>query len=195
MKQPIPSTPDFQGRSGKRPGTFIIFAPAKINLFLAVTGRRADGFHELVSVVAQVNFGDTLHMEERAESSESRVESPEPRGGEGRSRFTLECDDSAGPVDGTNLVLRAAEAFATVTGWKGEAHFRLEKRIPMGAGLGGGSSNAVAALRALNQLAGEPLPEGDVVEFALLVEPGLRVRLRHEGRRGREGPLINGASP
>jgi 4-diphosphocytidyl-2-C-methyl-D-erythritol kinase len=146
--------------------TLSIFSPAKINLFLAITGRRADGFHELVSVVAQVNFGDTLHMEERAESSESRAESPESRGVEGRSRFTLECDDSAVPVYGTNLVLRAAEAFAAATGWKGGAHFRLTKRIPMGAGLGGGSSNTVAALRALNRLAGGPLESKRLAEIA-----------------------------
>jgi 4-diphosphocytidyl-2-C-methyl-D-erythritol kinase len=60
-------------------------------------------------------------------------------------------------VDESNLVLKAAQAFRTATGWSGGACFRLEKRVPMGAGLGGGSSNAVAALRALNQLAGGPL--------------------------------------
>jgi 4-diphosphocytidyl-2-C-methyl-D-erythritol kinase len=58
------------------------------------------------------------------------------------------------PVDETNLILKAAKLFAATTGWTGTAHFRLTKRIPMGAGLGGGSSNAVAALRALNQLSG-----------------------------------------
>ena len=113
-----------------------LFSPAKINLFLAVTGRRADGFHDLVSVAAPLDFGDQL------------VVSP----GDG---FKLECDDPAVPVDETNLILKAAEAFARATGFKAGAHFELTKRIPMGAGLGGGSSNAVAALRALNHLAGE----------------------------------------
>ena len=119
-----------------------IFSPAKINLFLAVTGRRADGYHDLVSVAAPLDFGDELQAEE------SRIQNLESR------RFSLGCDDAEVPVDGSNLVLKAAAAFATATGWSGGADFRLTKRIPMGAGLGGGSSNAVATLSALNQLAG-----------------------------------------
>ncbi len=114
-------------------------SPAKLNLFLAITGRRADGFHNLVSVAAPVEFGDTLTVEGRAEG------------------FTLECDEPALEVDETNLILRAARAFAEEARWKGGAHFKLEKRIPMGAGLGGGSSNATTALLALNDLAGLPL--------------------------------------
>jgi 4-diphosphocytidyl-2-C-methyl-D-erythritol kinase len=111
-----------------------IFAPAKLNLFLAITGRRADGFHDLVSVVAPLDWGDRLEAETAGE-------------------FTLRCDDPEVPVDESNLVLKAARAFAARTGWDGGAAFRLEKRIPMGAGLGGGSSDAVGALRALNRLA------------------------------------------
>ena len=118
--------------------TLSIVAPAKINLFLAVTGRRADGFHDLVSVVAQVDFGDTVCVERAPE-------------------FSLTCDDPAVPVDETNLVLKAARAFVAATNWTGATKFSLEKRIPMGAGLGGGSSDAVATLRGLNRLAGEPL--------------------------------------
>ena len=112
-----------------------IFAPAKLNLFLAVTGRRADGFHDLVSVAAQLSFGDTLRIEPAED-------------------FSLACDDPAVPTDETNLVLKAARTFASASGWKGGAKFTLAKRIPMGAGLGGGSSDAAAALRGLNQLAG-----------------------------------------
>ncbi|MBI2513772.1 MAG: 4-(cytidine 5'-diphospho)-2-C-methyl-D-erythritol kinase [Opitutae bacterium] len=119
-----------------------VFSPAKINLFLAITGRRADGFHDLVSVVAPLEFGDELV----AEVGERRTEDA--------GRFTLKCDAADVPVDETNLILKAAKLFARTTGWTGAAHFRLTKRIPMGAGLGGGSSNAVAALRALNQLSG-----------------------------------------
>lgn len=117
-----------------------VFSPAKINLFLAITGRRADGFHDLVSVVAPLEFGDELTAEE------GRTEDG--------ARFTLACDAADVPRDETNLILKAAKLFAETTGWDGAVHFRLTKRIPMGAGLGGGSSNAVAALRALNQLAG-----------------------------------------
>jgi 4-diphosphocytidyl-2-C-methyl-D-erythritol kinase len=131
------------------------FSPAKINLFLAITGRRADGFHELVSVVAPVEFGDTLRVQETGDGGQETGE-----------QFTLECDNPAVPVDGTNLVLRAVSAFAEETGWRGGAKFFLEKRIPVGAGLGGGSSNAVAALRALNQLAGGPLDAARQAEIA-----------------------------
>ena len=116
----------------------VLAAPAKLNLFLAVTGRRADGFHDLVSLVTPVEWGDTLTIEAATD-------------------FSLTGDDPAVPSDETNLVLRAARAFAAATGWRGGAKFFLEKRIPMGAGLGGGSSNAAAALRALNTLAGNPL--------------------------------------
>jgi 4-diphosphocytidyl-2-C-methyl-D-erythritol kinase len=116
-----------------------VFSPAKLNLFLAITGRRADGFHDLVSVAAPLDFGDELKA------------TPAKAG------FTLACDDPAVPVDGTNLILKAAAAFAAATSWPGGAHFQLTKRIPMGAGLGGGSSNAVAALRALNELSGGAL--------------------------------------
>ncbi len=122
-----------------------IFAPAKLNLFLAVTGRREDGFHDLVSVAATLDWGDML-----------TVEANGGRLGAER-KFSLTCDDPAVPCDETNLVLKAARAFAAVTAWGWDVKFYLEKRIPMGAGLGGGSSNAVAALRALNTLAGTPL--------------------------------------
>lgn len=121
-----------------------IFAPAKLNLFLAITGRRDDGFHNLVSVVAPLTFGDTLVADTFSSSG-------------GCPRYELSCSDAEVPCDGTNLVLRAAKAFAGESGWNGNVRFRLEKRIPMGAGMGGGSSNGAAALRALNRLAGEPL--------------------------------------
>lgn len=120
---------------------FSIFSPAKLNLFLAVTGRRADGFHELVSVVARLAWGDTLEAEIIEKDA----------------ALTLDCDDPAVPRDETNLVLRAARAFQAATGWNRGVRFCLTKRIPMGAGLGGGSSNGAMALRALNRLSGELL--------------------------------------
>ncbi len=126
------------------------FSPAKLNLFLAITGRRADGFHDLVSVAAPLAFGDDLRV----------TLMPEEKG------FSLECDEAAVPVDDSNLILKAAVAFAQAAAWKHGAHFQLTKRIPMGAGLGGGSSNAVAALRALNRLAGGALDEAQLTEIA-----------------------------
>ncbi|MSU45669.1 MAG: 4-(cytidine 5'-diphospho)-2-C-methyl-D-erythritol kinase [Lacunisphaera sp.] len=129
-----------------------VFSPAKVNLYLAVTGRRADGFHDLVSVVAPLDFGDELEAGSR-----------EPGAG---SQFSLACSDPAVPVDGSNLVWKAAHAFAAATGWKGGMSFKLTKRIPLGAGLGGGSSNAVATLRALNQVSGAKLAEAKLFEIA-----------------------------
>ncbi len=133
--------------------TLSIFAPAKVNLFLAITGRRADGYHDLVSVVAPVEFGDTLRVEAKL-------------AGGGAARFELGCDDAAVPVGETNLVLKAARAFVAATGWTGGAKFFLEKRIPMGAGLGGGSSDAVAALWGLNEISGGLLPVDRLAEVA-----------------------------
>jgi 4-diphosphocytidyl-2-C-methyl-D-erythritol kinase len=88
--------------------------------------------------VTPLEFGDTLEAGSKEQGA--------------GSRFSLECDDPAVLVDGTNLILKAAETFAAIAGWPGGVHFKLTKRIPMGAGLGGGSSNAVAALRAMNKL-------------------------------------------
>ena len=126
-----------------------IFAPAKLNLFLAVTGRRPDGFHDLVSVAVPLDFGDTLHATPAA-------------------ALSLTCTDPKVPCDATNLVLKAAAAFVAATRWDGAVAFALEKRIPMGAGLGGGSSDAVAALRALNTVAGPrwALPSDDLAAVA-----------------------------
>ncbi len=122
--------------------TLSVSSPAKLNLFLAVTGRREDGFHELVSVAAPVEFGDELDVS---------ITSDAP------GVFTLSCNDPEVPADESNLVLKAARAFARATGVAEGAAFILRKRVPHGAGLGGGSSNAVAALKALNELHGCPL--------------------------------------
>jgi len=134
-----------------------VFSPAKINLYLAVTGRRADGFHDLVSVAAPLSFGDEL--------TATLVER------QGDELFSLECDRSDVPRDASNLVLKAAHAFTAVAGWPARddrkaVHFALTKRIPMGAGLGGGSSNAAAALRALNTLSGTRLTDQNLAAIA-----------------------------
>ena len=123
-------------------------APAKINLFLAVTGRRADGFHDLVSVAATLAWGDSISV--RAQGAP----------------FSVACDAPGIPTDGTNLVMKAARAFAEETGWTGGAHFSIAKRIPAGAGLGGASSDAVSALVALNALAGGPLDRAGLARIA-----------------------------
>ena len=131
--------------------TATIFSPAKINLFLAVTGRRPDGYHDLVSLAAPVAWGDTLTLSV----------------GEGvTGGFELECLDAAVPRDESNLVLKAARAFQAAAGGPAGGRFVLDKKIPIGAGLGGGSSNAVAALRALNAVAERPLDAARLTELA-----------------------------
>ncbi len=110
-----------------------VAAPAKLNLFLHVTGRRADGYHLLQSVFMLIDWCDTLHFELRADGAISR---------EGLG--------AALPADDLTLrAARALQAFGTVG--KG-VHISLEKRIPVQAGLGGGSSDAASCLLALNRL-------------------------------------------
>lgn len=112
-------------------------APAKLNLSLAVVGRRPDGFHDLVSVAAPLELADEVSFEPAAE-------------------WSLECDDPSVPADASNLVLKAAEAYARIRPEVPRGRFRLRKRIPNGAGLGGGSSDAAAALRLLDRASGVP---------------------------------------
>ena len=111
-------------------------SPAKINLALRVGGVRPDGFHEIESLVARVGLCDTVTVSPRDDG-----------------RFTLACDDPTVPEDDTNLALRAARRLAEATGAGARGvHIRLEKCIPAGVGLGGGSSNAASVLRLLNEL-------------------------------------------
>ena len=111
-------------------------APAKVNLMLSVNGLREDGFHRITSLMVPVGFGDTLRV--RANN-------------EGGDRLT--CDQPFVPVDDSNLVLKSAQVFREATGFDGFFDFHLIKRMPVGAGLGGGSSDAVAALKAMDRLA------------------------------------------
>jgi 4-diphosphocytidyl-2-C-methyl-D-erythritol kinase len=110
-------------------------APAKLNLFLHITGRRADGYHLLQSVFMLVDWCDTLHFERRADGSISR-------------------EDLGAPLPEMDLTLRAAHALKAATGCTLGAHIGVLKRIPAQAGMGGGSSDAATALLALNRLWG-----------------------------------------
>lgn len=121
-----------------------VFAPAKLNLFLAVTGRRSDGFHDLVSLVAPLDFGDTVQL------------APDPE--EGVVADSLVCAAPGVPTDASNLVLKAAAAWRAAGGRAPWMRFVLGKCTPAGAGMGGGSSDAVAALRGLQELAETRVP-------------------------------------
>lgn len=118
-----------------------VLAPAKINLTLHVTGQRGDGYHLLDSLVAFADFGDTLRADP-APSLSLTVTGP----------HAADLDAGEG-----NLVLRAARLFAEPRG----AALHLTKRLPVAAGLGGGSSDAAAALRALSRLWNRPLPSAE----------------------------------
>lgn len=115
----------------------------------------------MVSVVAPLAFGDELRVD-------------------ASGAFSLTCDVAELPLDETNLVLRAARAFREASGWTGGATFFLTKRVPMGAGLGGGSSNATAALRALNTLSGGLLGEEKLAEIAARLGSDCVLFLREE---------------
>ena len=125
-------------------------APAKLNLALHLRRRRADGYHELETVFAFTEFGDTLSV--AAADDLSLAVSGEFSGPAGQ-----------GP---DNLVLRAARALAAAAGVTAGAALVLEKRIPVAAGLGGGSADAAAALRLLDRFWGLGWPEARLVELA-----------------------------
>jgi len=111
-------------------------APAKINLTLRVMPRRPDGFHDIESLVARVNYCDEIAVAARDDR-----------------RITLACDDPTVPCDDSNLACRAARLLSEQAGVRGGGvHIDLKKRIPAGAGLGGGSSDAAATLMILNDL-------------------------------------------
>ena len=110
-------------------------APAKLNLFLHITGRRANGYHLLQSVFMLVDWCDTLHFERRSDGVISR-------------------EDLGPPLPDMDLTLRAAHALQSATGCTLGAHIGVLKSIPAQAGMGGGSSDAASALLALNRLWG-----------------------------------------
>lgn len=114
-------------------------SPCKVNLLLNILGKRPDGFHELETLMHPVNLCDRLAFN-KAESG-----------------IHLTCSDPALPADPSNLVYKAAAAFLKETGISQGAKIHLEKKIPMAAGLGGGSGNAATTLLGLNELFGNPL--------------------------------------
>lgn len=127
--------------------TLTLNAPAKVNLFLEVTGKRPDGYHELATLFAKVSLCDVLHIQaQTAEREELHLRITGPLG-EGLA------------ADNNNLVLRAVRAFENRFGLTLRADILLDKRIPMGAGLGGGSSDSGTVLRALCALFGKDTKE------------------------------------
>lgn len=127
------------------------FAPAKLNLFLHVLGRRADGYHLLESVLQLIDFGDDVRITVRADGVIRRTRAlPGIR----------EVDD---------LVVRAARVLKDASGSPLGADLVVDKRIPQGGGLGGGSSDAATVLLALNRLWGLHLPRTDLARLGLML--------------------------
>ena len=137
----------------------------KVNLLLNILGKRPDGFHELETVLQSVNVCDELTFE---------------RGGNG---IQITCNHSGLPTDSRNLVYRAAEAFLSSQNLRDGVRVHLTKKIPLAAGLGGGSANAAATLLGMNELFDSPLsvkglealaaPLGSDVPFFLQTKPAL----------------------
>lgn len=128
-------------------------APAKLNLYLAVLGRRPDGFHELATVLQTIDLCDELRLRRRPRSARaSRDPAPEVT-------LALAQPASGVPADADNLAVRAAALVLSRAGAADDValDLRLDKRIPAGGGLGGGSSDAAAALDGANRLLGSPL--------------------------------------
>lgn len=127
---------------------FQVSAPAKLNLSLRVVRRREDGFHELDTLMIRLpELADVLTISEA-------------------DAFSFTCSDPTVPGDESNLVVKAVRAWEAATGRKAECAIHLEKHVPHGAGLGGGSSDAATALAVVNDLHGTPLPLGRLIEIA-----------------------------
>jgi 4-diphosphocytidyl-2-C-methyl-D-erythritol kinase len=129
-----------------------LFAPAKINLSFEIKGRRADGFHEIESLMAPISLADRLTIETAAS---------------GNHDTDFSCDDPSLPAGEDNLVVRAAKLFREAAKINAGIKIVLEKKIPHGAGLGGGSSDAASTLIGLNELFGAGLNENDLMKLAV----------------------------
>ncbi|MCA1658719.1 MAG: 4-(cytidine 5'-diphospho)-2-C-methyl-D-erythritol kinase [Verrucomicrobiaceae bacterium] len=127
-----------------------LLAPAKINLSFEIKGRRADGFHEIETLMTPISLFDRLMIEEDA--------------GNG-NRVDFSCDDPSLPAGEENLVMRAARLFRETTKVSVGLKISLNKEIPHGAGLGGGSSDAASTLLGLNELFGTGLKEKQLVDL------------------------------
>ncbi len=125
-----------------------MLSPAKLNISLRILGKRPDGFHEI----------DTLMVKLPGLSDEITIESADT--------FSFTCSDPTLPTDGGNLVVKAVQILSQKSGQSPNFHIHLEKHIPHGAGLGGGSSNAATILLALNEQLESPLPIEKLHEIA-----------------------------
>eukprot|EP01041_Mallomonas_annulata_P005176 gene5176-10353_t len=122
-------------------------SPCKINLFLRVMGRRPNGYHDLASLFQAISLSDYMHFSKLPETAK---------------QDDMACSDSTLSVDGSNLVIKALELMRQKTGTKQFFKVLLDKRVPMQAGLGGGSGNAATAMHAFNVLCNFPASAKDM---------------------------------
>lgn len=141
----------------------IVRACAKINLVLRVGPKRPDGYHEVVTLIARVSLADVLLIETA-------------------DRIAVHCPDLPG---GDTLVTRALGLLVEAAAYPGGFQVHIDKRIPHGAGLGGGSADAAAALRYANALFPQPLPDAEVARLAALVGSDVPALLYEVGAIGR----------
>lgn len=138
----------------------IIKAYAKINLGLDVVRKRADGYHDVKMIMQTIDVFDTLDIKLGIENVENTVS----LGGLGK--ISVVCGDENVPCGETNLVCKSAKAFFEYTGKKADISVKIEKNIPVGAGLAGGSTDAAAVLRALNVLLKTDLSDTELMKIA-----------------------------
>ena len=124
-----------------------LYSPAKINLFLRVLNKRVDGYHNIASLFQAIDLFDIMNFEFSKEDQFS-------------------CSDSSLPMNSSNLVIKAINVFRKNTGLKHSLKVHLEKKIPMLAGLGGGSANAATTLWAMNKLHNNPISTEDLIFLA-----------------------------
>jgi len=128
-----------------------IFAPAKINLFLQVTGKRPDGYHDLISLMCCISLYDTVTLTF------------------GKGATAVVCEHCDVPGDSSNLAFAAADLFFKSLGKNAGVGILIEKQIPVAAGLGGGSSNAAAVLLGLNRYYGYPFSHEDLAAIGVSI--------------------------
>lgn len=138
----------------------IIKAYAKINLGLDVVRKRADGYHDVKMIMQTIDVFDTLDIKLGIENGENTVS----LGGLGK--ISVVCGDENVPCGETNIVCKSAKAFLEYTGKKADISVKIEKNIPVGAGLAGGSTDAAAVLRALNVLLKTDLSDTELMKIA-----------------------------
>ena len=126
-----------------------IFSPAKINLFLHITGKRPDGYHDLISLMCRIGLYDKVSI------------------ALGAKKTTVSCNNAKVPSDETNLAYKAANLFLKVLNKEEKIKIFIEKKIPVGAGLGGGSSNAATVFLGLNQHYGFPFTKKELMTMGL----------------------------